>query len=62
MRGGTVKDSRFGSRMEGEGPRWETVRSLFEVHCRKLGYELRVRESEHPLGPRGGLQGELFGE
>ena len=57
MRGGTVKDSRFGSRMEGTGPRWDTIRQLFEVHCRRLGYELRVRESEHPLGPRGGPQG-----
>ncbi len=37
MRGGRRNDSRFGSRMEGVGPRWQAIESLFEVECRRLG-------------------------
>ncbi len=36
-RGGRRNDSRFGSRMEGTGPRWAAIESLFEVECRRLG-------------------------
>ncbi len=36
-RGGKLNDSRFGSRMEGVGPRWEAIETLFEVECRRLG-------------------------
>ena len=28
----------YGARMVGAGPRWETVRSLFDVHVRRLGF------------------------
>ncbi len=37
MRGGTLNDSRFGSRMRGEGVFAEQVRALFETSCRRLG-------------------------
>lgn len=37
-RGGRRNDSRFGSRMEGVGPRWQAIESLFEVECRRLGF------------------------
>ncbi len=36
-RGGKRNDSRFGSRMEGVGPRWQAIESLFAVECRRLG-------------------------
>jgi len=37
-RGGKRNDSRFGSRMSGVGPRWEAIESLFELECRRLGF------------------------
>ena len=62
MRGGRRNDSRFGSRMEGVGPRWEAIESLFEVECRRLGFN---RDGE--MHPRTGTfrrpapaQGSLF--
>ncbi len=36
-RGGKLNDSRFGSRMEGTGPRWQAIETLFDVECRRLG-------------------------
>lgn len=36
-RGGRRNDPRFGSRMEGVGPRWEAIERLFAVECRRLG-------------------------
>ena len=36
-RAGRRNDSRFGSRMEGVGPRWQAIEGLFEVECRRLG-------------------------
>jgi DNA repair photolyase len=36
-RGGKRNESRFGARMEGAGPRWEAIESLFSVECRRLG-------------------------
>jgi DNA repair photolyase len=41
QRGGRWNDSRFGTRMHGEGPRWDAVRALFELHCRRLGFNAR---------------------
>jgi len=62
MRGGHLREAGFGPRMQGSGARWEILRRLFEVQCRRLGFELRERESERPAGPRVARQGELFGE
>lgn len=43
LRGGSGRlyDSRFGSRMAGQGPRWEATKQLFEVWKKKLGYTPR---------------------
>nr|MBA2320350.1 PA0069 family radical SAM protein [Deltaproteobacteria bacterium] len=51
LRGGTgkVNDPRFGSRMVGQGPRWEAIRQLFEVWRTKLGYV--PREEHGPVSP-----------
>jgi DNA repair photolyase len=37
MRGGKLYDSRFGSRMQGEGEMLEVVQQLFDSTCRRLG-------------------------
>jgi DNA repair photolyase len=36
-RGGKLKDSRFGHRMVGQGPRWHALKQMFDLHCRRLG-------------------------
>lgn len=65
MRGGALSDSRFGCRMTGHGPYWESVRQLFEKSVQR--WALNRRECETcsdggstavPSGPR---QLELFG-
>ena len=45
-RGGRQNDSRFGSRMVGQGPRWEATERLFATQCRRLG--LRYGADERP--------------
>lgn len=49
MRGGKLNDSRFGSRMKGEGAWADQCASLFEVACRKAGLERRgpVLSADH---------------
>jgi DNA repair photolyase len=47
VRGGQLNDSRFGSRMEGSGPRWAAIEQLFEVECRRLGLH-QDGEPKHP--------------
>ncbi|HUP21255.1 MAG TPA: PA0069 family radical SAM protein [Gemmatimonadota bacterium] len=37
LRGGGLNDPRFGSRMRGDGPYAEQVRSMFDVACRRTG-------------------------
>jgi DNA repair photolyase len=61
LRGGRWNESRFGARMRGEGPRWEAVRRLFEIHCRRLGYAQRGGSDATDEGARAPRQGELFG-
>jgi DNA repair photolyase len=41
VRRGRLNDSRFGSRMEGSGPRWRAITDLFELHARRLGISTR---------------------
>ena len=43
-RGGKRNESRFGDRMEGVGPRWRAIETLFEVECRRHGFEVGERE------------------
>jgi len=54
MKLGAWNRSNFGLRMVGSGPRWEALEQLFEIQCRRLGFNLGAarRASEH--------QGELF--
>ena len=44
MRGGRLNDSRFGSRMRGDGAFAEQVRQLFELARRRAGLELEAPE------------------
>lgn len=64
-RGGKFNESQFGLRMHGVGPRWEAIRSLFDVECRRLGFnEERVgeeAEEEETTFRRPGTQRDLFG-
>jgi DNA repair photolyase len=46
VRGGALNQSEFGSRMRGEGPRWQAIEWLFDQTCTKLGLET---ESEDRL-------------
>ncbi len=47
-RGGKKNESRFGARMEGVGPRWAAIESLFEIECRRLG----INQHPHEKRPR----------
>ena len=49
-RGGKRNEARFGARLEGVGPRWQAIESLFEIESRRLGFG---REPDAPL-PRAG--------
>jgi DNA repair photolyase len=60
MRGGEVNNTDFGDRMEGKGARWETTRSLFDVHCKKLGLNATDRAQVDQMSGAGSLQGDLF--
>src|SRR5437667_373751 len=64
-RGGKLNSSVFGERMRGKGQYWDAQEKLFEVYCRRLGFnehrigsERRVRE--YTLR-RPSAQGTLFG-
>ncbi len=43
-RGGKRNESRFGARMEGVGPRWAAIESLFDIECRRLGINQEPEE------------------
>lgn len=59
MRQGRLNDGNFGTRMEGSGPRWDLVSSLFDSTCRRLGLNAEeVPEvTRIPVAP---AQGSLF--
>lgn len=46
--------SGFGTRMQGAGPRWQTIEQLFSLRCRQLGYE--VGEERDPRQPASALE------
>ena len=62
-RGGKFNESQFGLRMRGVGPRWDAIHSLFDVECRRLGFNKeRVGEQEEETTfRRPGAQRNLFG-
>jgi DNA repair photolyase len=41
MRGGKMNESTFGQRMSGYGPRWESVKRLFDIQCKRHGLNER---------------------
>jgi DNA repair photolyase len=62
MRGGKLSESRFGTRMKGEGEVARTVKQLFDLSRRKLGLSNReVRFATHHFRRDPGGQTELFG-
>ncbi|WP_033919845.1 PA0069 family radical SAM protein [Sphingomonas sp. 37zxx] len=62
LRGGRDNDPNFGSRMQGQGPWAELLRTRFQIACRKYGLNGdRVRLRTDLFRPPAGAQGELFG-
>ncbi|UZK69935.1 PA0069 family radical SAM protein [Sphingomonas sp. S1-29] len=62
MRGGRDNDPGFGSRMQGQGPWADLLRTRFAIACRKYGLDgerVRLRTDLFRRPP--GAQGELFG-
>lgn len=41
MKDGALNRSEFGLRMRGSGPRWDALRQLFHLQCRRLGLAVR---------------------
>jgi len=37
-RGGKLNESQFGARQRGKGQFWEMIHEMFELHCRRLGF------------------------
>jgi DNA repair photolyase len=64
-RGGKLNSSVFGERMRGKGQYWSAQEKLFEVYCRRLGFNEHRVESERHARPntfrRPSAQGALFG-
>jgi DNA repair photolyase len=61
VRGGKLNESEFGARMHGVGPRWAAIRSLFDVECRRLGFnEERTGEEPENAFRRPAAQRDLF--
>ena len=61
MRGGELYRGGFGRRMEGAGPRWQAIASVFETTCRKLGMSMGRPETKTSTFRRPDPQGRLFG-
>jgi len=64
-RGGKLNSSVFGERMRGKGQYWSAQEKLFEVYCRRLGFNENRVGSERHTRPntfrRPSPQGSLFG-
>lgn len=61
MRGGKLNESEFGARMQGLGPRWEAIRTLFEMECERLGLNReRPKPGKGRAFRRPSRQGDLF--
>ena len=50
-RGGTLRHSSYKERSSGKTEQWEVTRKLFDSHAKRLGYNVRDRESEPVLLP-----------
>ncbi len=66
MRGGKRNEARFHDRMSGQGPRWKAIQALFDVECRRLGFNSGHDEEgdarEVSTFRRPSAQGDLFSE
>jgi len=64
VRSGRLNDPRFRSRMRGEGPYAEQIRSMFEVTARRFGLDRRGAplSADAFRRPAPGGQGDLFGD
>jgi DNA repair photolyase len=63
-RGGKLNESQFGLRMHGVGPRWDAIHGLFDVECRRLGFNEKrpgAEEKKETTFRRPGAQRGLFG-
>ncbi len=40
LRGGKMNESSFGARFRGDGPRWQMIEAVFELHRRRLGFNV----------------------
>jgi DNA repair photolyase len=64
-RGGKLNSSVFGERMRGKGQYWSAQEKLFDVYCRRLGFNEHRVGSERHTRPntfrRPSPQGSLFG-
>jgi len=60
MRAGALYRSQFGTRMRGEGPRWDAVLQLFRLQCRRLGLEHDARFGAGRARAPGEQQLDLF--
>ncbi len=56
LRGGKLSETRFGTRMKGEGPWADMIRSVFELHRTRLGFAKRGPELSTNAFRRPGLQ------
>jgi DNA repair photolyase len=62
MRGGRANDPRFGSRMRGDGPRWQLMSDLFARSARRVGLSPPPQAPEPTPFRRPFAQQSLFGE
>lgn len=53
-RGGAMNDARFGSRMRGQGARWDTIEQLFDAQARRRGLRRGAIEAPKPARPKRG--------
>ncbi len=64
-RGGKLNSSVFGERMRGKGQYWSAQEKLFDVYCKRLGFNEHRAGSERHTRPntfrRPSAQGSLFG-
>jgi DNA repair photolyase len=60
MRDGKMNRSDFGERMTGHGPRWNAVLQMFEITCRRLGFNIDEGVDPPVASPPTLTQGDLF--
>lgn len=60
LRDGELNDPRFGFRMQGRGPYWESVQRLFELAAQRAALDAGQSWRQPPPDPRGPRQLPLF--